>query len=220
MTRWLSAAASAVPSWPADWRRPGGRSWCSNAAAAADEVYLAAGSLGTTEILLRSRDLFRTLDRVSDRLGRGWSANGDFLAFAIHSRRPVSPTRGPRVSCADSFLDGSADGPEFFLEDGGFPDLMGNVLREVATRNPLLSSIFATFGTLPKEHVPMHRVMPWFCQGIDASDGSLSLKRRSPQWPNAWRHTALPREDASAQRQSGGTAGARDAARLSAACAG
>ena len=153
---------------------------------AADEVYLAAGSLGTTEILLRSRDLFRTLDRVSDRLGRGWSANGDFLTFAIHPRRPVSPTRGPPVSCAISFLDGSADGPEFFLEDGGFPDLMGNVLREVATRNPLLSSIFATFGKLPKEHVPMHRVMPWFCQGIDASDGSLSLKRRPPP-PGRWK---------------------------------
>ena len=95
----------------------------------ADEVYLAAGSFGPTEILLRSRDLFRTLDRVSDRLGRGWSANGDFLAFAIHPRRTVSPTRGPPVSCAISFLDGSVDGLEFFLEDGGFPDLMGDILR-------------------------------------------------------------------------------------------
>ena len=39
---------------------------------------------------------------MSDWFGRGWSANGDFLTFAIYSRRPISPTRGPPVSCAIS----------------------------------------------------------------------------------------------------------------------
>ena len=45
----------------------------------ADVVVLAAGTLGSTEILLRSRDLGLP---VSDRLGRGFSGNGDVLAFA------------------------------------------------------------------------------------------------------------------------------------------
>ena len=151
----------------------------------ADEVYLAAGSLGTTEILLRSRDLFKTLGRVSDWLGRGWSANGDFLSFAIYPRRRVSPTRGLPVSCAISFLDGSIHGPGFFVEDGGFPDLMGNILGEVVRRNPFLSARFAAFGKLSKGQVPLHRVMPWFSQGIDASNGRLRLKRRSAP-PGRW----------------------------------
>ena len=152
----------------------------------ADEVYLAAGSLGTTEILLRSRDVFRTLDCLSDRLGQGWSANGDFFTLAFHPLRPVSPSHGLPVSCAISFLDGSVDGLEFFVEDGGFPDLMGEVLREAARRNPLLSSVFSTFGRLSRKHVPLHCIMPWFSQGVDSSDGTLSLKRRSPP-PGSWK---------------------------------
>lgn len=40
--------------------------------------FLAGGSLGTTEILLRSRDHGLS---VSDKLGTGMSGNGDILAF-------------------------------------------------------------------------------------------------------------------------------------------
>jgi cholesterol oxidase len=46
----------------------------------AKTVMLAAGTLGSTAILLRSRD--RGL-AVSDRLGEGFSANGDIIAFAL-----------------------------------------------------------------------------------------------------------------------------------------
>ena len=152
----------------------------------ADEVYLAAGSLGTTEILLRSRDVFRTLGRVSARLGEGWSANGDCLTLAIHRDRPVSPTRGPTVSCALSFLDGSVSGEKFFVEDLGFPGSMGNIVREVAGRNPLLASAFASFARAPRKHIPLDCVVPWFGQAMDASDGTLSLKRR-PALPGRWK---------------------------------
>ena len=153
---------------------------------AADEVYLAAGSLGTTEILLRSRDVFRTLGRISGRLGHGWSANGDFLTLAMHRDRAVLPTRGPTVSCAVSFLDGSVAGQRFFVEDLGFPDRLGDIVREVARRNPLLSSVFAAFGKLSSRHFPLDRTMPWFSQAVDASDGILSLRRR-PSPPDRWK---------------------------------
>lgn len=46
----------------------------------AKTVMLAAGTLGSTAILLRSRDLGLA---VSDRLGEGFSANGDIIAFAL-----------------------------------------------------------------------------------------------------------------------------------------
>ena len=52
----------------------------------ASRVVLAAGVLGSAEILLRSRSL--GLD-LSDRLGLGFSANGDALGFAFNGRPAV-----------------------------------------------------------------------------------------------------------------------------------
>jgi cholesterol oxidase len=42
-------------------------------------VVLAAGSLGTTELLLRCRDEYQTLPNVSRLLGHGWSSNANVL---------------------------------------------------------------------------------------------------------------------------------------------
>ena len=153
----------------------------------AAEVYLAAGSLGTTEILLRSRDVFGTLGRLSERLGQGWSANGDFLTLAFYPQRALSPTRGPTVSGAISFLDGAVAGQGFFVEDGGGPDMMGQLLREVVRRNPSLPSIFPALGKATNQRTPLSGVMPWLGQGMDAADGTLRLKPRNrPQGTGAW----------------------------------
>ena len=143
----------------------------------ADEVYLAAGSLGSTEILLRSRDVFKTLGRLSARLGEGWSANGDFLTLAFYRDRPVSATRGPTGSAAISFLDGSVDSQKFFVEDGGFPDLISKAMREVAKRNPRLSSIFPALGESAGKTSARQFIMPWLGQAVDGSDGTLRLTR-------------------------------------------
>ena len=130
---------------------------------------------------MRSRDVFDALDRVSDRLGRGWSPNGDFLTLAIHRDRPVSPMRGPTVAGAISFLDGSIGDRKFFVEDGGFPEVIGDIVREVARRDPLLSSSVAAFGKLLGVQAPLDCIMPWFGQAMDASDGTLRLRRRNAQ---------------------------------------
>jgi cholesterol oxidase len=53
----------------------------------AKTVVLAAGTLGSTEILLRSRE--RGL-KLSDRLGEGFSANGDIIAFALGKETKVN----------------------------------------------------------------------------------------------------------------------------------
>ena len=73
-------------------------------------VVIAAGSLGSTELLLRCRDEYRTLPNVSAKLGHGWSSNGDFLTPAFYVDRTISPTRGPTITCAIDYLDGSVDG--------------------------------------------------------------------------------------------------------------
>jgi cholesterol oxidase len=93
-------------------------------------VVLAAGSLGSTELLLRCKEQYRTLLNVSDFLGQNWSSNGDFLTPALHvTRRPVYPGRGITIAGSINFLDGHPDDRDkpherrrrFIIEDGGFP---------------------------------------------------------------------------------------------------
>ena len=61
-------------------------------------VVVAAGTLGTTELLLRSRDLTRTLPKISSRLGHGYSANGDFLGNIQNADTNLEPWIGPDVT--------------------------------------------------------------------------------------------------------------------------
>jgi cholesterol oxidase len=50
----------------------------------ANRVILAAGSLGTTELLLRCRDQFKTLPQISPVLGRQWSSNANFISMGLY----------------------------------------------------------------------------------------------------------------------------------------
>ncbi len=68
----------------------------------ADRVVLAAGSLGTTEILLRCRDQYKTLPSLSPTLGTRWSANANFISMAVvlerRARQAVDRSRRSRAS--------------------------------------------------------------------------------------------------------------------------
>jgi len=68
-------------------------------------VVLSAGTLGTNEILFRSRDGAKTLPNVSRQLGRGYSGNGDFLGSIQNSRFDLEPWRGPDVTSVMKFFD-------------------------------------------------------------------------------------------------------------------
>ncbi|MEZ5774773.1 MAG: GMC family oxidoreductase N-terminal domain-containing protein [Hyphomicrobiaceae bacterium] len=74
-----------VEPFPADPKAAGSSS--GPMAVAADIVVLAAGTLGSTEILLRSRAAGLPL---SARLGEGFSANGDIIAFGYNGRERVN----------------------------------------------------------------------------------------------------------------------------------
>lgn len=156
--------------------------------ATARVVVLGAGSLGSTEILLRSRDLAGTLPNVSPFLGRNWSSNGDFLTPAIHPfhRPPVNPTRGPTITAAIDFLDGDDQGYEFFIEDGGFPDLARLLLERLANRDgqdDRERALHESARILTRLNL-LNQVMPWFAQGRDAANGILSIRngRLFLQW--------------------------------------
>jgi cholesterol oxidase len=73
-------------------------------------VVLAAGTLGTNELLLRCRDETRALPNVSPRLGHGYSGNGDFLGSIFDADVDLDPFRGPDVTTVVSYFDGERPG--------------------------------------------------------------------------------------------------------------
>ncbi|MFP5441140.1 MAG: GMC oxidoreductase [Gammaproteobacteria bacterium] len=158
----------------------------------ARNVVVAAGSIGSTELLLRCRA--RGLPRLSSMLGRRWSANGDFVTPAYYPGREVSPTRGPTISSCIDYLDGSFDGRPVFIEDGGFPDLLGNLLGQMG-RSWYGRWQLRRYGLLPggimqavRNRDPLAQVMPWFGQSRDESNGELYLGR---PWYAPWRRDVL-----------------------------
>jgi cholesterol oxidase len=85
-------------------------------------VVLAAGTLGSTRLLLASRT---KLPRLSHQLGQRFSSNGDLLLFARNCVDPQSghprdlaPSRGPTIT---AYATGGAAGEEFWVEDAGGP---------------------------------------------------------------------------------------------------
>jgi cholesterol oxidase len=87
----------------------------------APELYLGAGTLGTNEILLRSREQGL---KLSDQLGLGFSNNGNFAGFCVGTAHPVQPTRGPMNTCHINFL---LDGRRLIVEDCAIPSMTATV---------------------------------------------------------------------------------------------
>ena len=141
-------------------------------------LVLAAGSLGSTELLLRNRDLHGTLPHLSPRLGEAWSSNGDFLTPAFYADREVDASAGPTIASIIDFEDGSIDGHQFWIQDGGIPDLLlalairraADPAASVVTK--LLADKLLAF--LDRDQ-PLRGVIPWFAQAVDAANGRLSL---------------------------------------------
>lgn len=86
----------------------------------ARRVILSAGCLGSTELLLRNRDLHGTLPNVSERLGHGFSGNGNSIALLTglsDDPVPLEPYRGPTLVVGIKYDD-------FFIEDTGIADFV------------------------------------------------------------------------------------------------
>jgi cholesterol oxidase len=146
--------------------------------ATAGRVIVAAGSLGSTELLLRCRDVASSLPGLSGFLGRNWSSNGDFLTPAVYRDRRPEPSRGPTIASRIDFLDRSEAGQSFWIQDGGFPDVLADWLRDSEAAHPKVSRFLTGLRHALTGHGPVDHVMPWFAQGVDAADGRLSLRRR------------------------------------------
>jgi cholesterol oxidase len=150
-------------------------------------VVVAAGSMGSTELLLRCRDVTKTLPGISDSLGKNWSSNGDFLTPALYLHRDIWPDRGVAIGAVIDYLDGSDNGKTFWIQDGVIPNVMGKYFEAIIDRvqkSPEEAQLFNKFSmqsllqhvTLLSANLDVFRhIMPWFAQGVDAGNGELLL---------------------------------------------
>src|SRR5215213_4699634 len=88
----------------------------------AKTVVLAAGSLGSTEILLRSS----TKLKLSKKLGFQFTTNGDLLGVINPTKEVVDASRGPIVTSIVAFK-GSSGKFAYTIEDSGIPKMFAEL---------------------------------------------------------------------------------------------
>ena len=166
-----------------------------------DRLVLAAGTFGSTYLLLKNRE---ALPGLSDRLGKRFCGNGDLLTFALKSleegadRRPriLDPGYGPVITSTIRVPDALEGGPgrAYYIQDGGQPQIAswivetGNLpgvirraLRLVVRlvkkwlrfdrRSDIGREIAAAFGPATLSS----STMLLFGMGRDIPDGNMSL---------------------------------------------
>jgi cholesterol oxidase len=147
----------------------------------APRVIVAAGSLGSTELLLRCRDEYRTLPALSSLVGTHWSPNANFLSLGRYGgeRGRVRQSVGVSISSVLDFTDGSFKNQRFVIEDDGFPNVVLNVLKAYLD-NELVSSVGSSLleqlERHLREHYALSDLMVWLGAGMDAADGRFALK--------------------------------------------
>lgn len=176
----------------------------------ADTVVLAAGTLGTTALLLRSR---RHGLALSPRLGHRFSANGDIIAFAYNARdrvhgigigHPAKPGLDPVGAAVTMEIE--IDDPDdlahsMYVQEGVLPSSLG----------PLLPVMFVPGGKLIGAaqalirgvyEGPLSRTHTFFVVSHDDASGEIVLDGDEPaiRWPRVNDQPVYARVDAALQK--------------------
>ena len=140
----------------------------------ADIVVIAAGTIGSTAILLRSKD--RGL-AISDAVGQRFSGNGDVLAFAYNTNRPIHgvgfgarrrgrvPDVGP---CITGIID-HRDTPDlragFVIEEGSLPGAIGTLLPVIlSAASALVGQSVGSGNWLKRQFNQLKQRVKWLKQ--------------------------------------------------------
>ncbi len=161
----------------------------------AEMVVLAAGTLGSTEILLRSAESGLS---VSDRLGQRFSANGDIIAFGYGGGETVNAIGVGHPPKIEEFLVGSAvtgqleyrDADDldmqFAVQDGALPSAIAPILPVMFVPNGrLLGAVQSLISGVYKG--PFSKLQTFFAVSHDDAAGRFELRdgRLAIVWPNA-----------------------------------
>jgi cholesterol oxidase len=183
----------------------------------ADMVVLAAGTLGSTEILLRSRERGLAL---SDRLGERFSANGDIIAFGYGAKVPVDaiglghPPKveglavGACVSGQIEIVDAADLAKSLTIQEGVLPSALAPILPVLFIPNGrLLGALKSLIAGVYKG--PFAGLQTFFAVSHDSSGGRMVLDddRLALVWPGARDEPVYRRLDAALEalvRKAGG----------------
>jgi cholesterol oxidase len=182
-----------------------------------DMVFLAAGSLGSTEILLRSRAAGLPL---SEKLGERFSGNADVLGFAYDAADDIvgigvaeaegEDMPGPCITGTIDLRDGASLDDGMIIEEGTVPSALAPILQAT------LAAMAAAVGRNPgpaagPAHGGIHRLGTWLLpsaarkalrrtqtflvMGHDGGHGRLCLEddRLRIQWPAVGRTPVFDR---------------------------
>jgi cholesterol oxidase len=176
--------------------------------AEAARVFLCAGSINSTELLLRCRDEYQSLPKLSAKLGHCYSGNGDFISFAFDTDRVFEPCNGPTITTATVYDRARAAQPGWFvLEDGGYPPELSRLVQLLHPKGALLEELakapavgelrlaLAAHAGTEVRGDPQHTAV-FLLMGRDRANGVIKLKSPAPgivvQWDAA---SSLPLYD-------------------------
>ena len=186
---------------------------------AADVVVVAAGTLGSSEILLRSAQ--RGLP-LSDRVGQKFSGNGDMVGFAYNNDREINGVGRGAVASTDStppgpcsngvmrFVDANDMTQEGVLEDGVLPSAFAAFLPALFAAGAKLTGVDTDPGVADKlqelarelrsnvlgsQQGAVHNTLFMVAAGHDTAAGTLYLDndRLRARWPNAGKQPQIER---------------------------
>lgn len=161
-----------------------------------ERVVVSGGSLGSTQILLKCRDVHKTLPALPARLGQRFSGNGDMLfSGVLGTDRAVEPGDGPSITIgADFSREGSKH--RIYIEDLGFPNpflwLLEGTLPSASRSWGLVRAVGSYVGAMLGVHGKRgsrigfeaenlfagnrtEHFLPFLGMGTDAADGVLKL---------------------------------------------
>ncbi|WP_295546742.1 alkaline phosphatase D family protein [uncultured Pseudacidovorax sp.] len=202
----------------------------------ARHVVLAAGTFGSTEILLRSRLAQTDADGLrwhglstSERLGERVSGNGDDVACIAELEAPANalgetsagpndePT-GPTISAMIRFRDGADARLSTLVQDGGVPGLLGPVFQELIQTlttvarldDPAAPPADGSDDLAPQPQVRTHS-LTLLGMGHDDSPARIELDAQGDRvrwlWPRPEQAEAPPLHRARVQAGTGGRHG-------------
>ena len=109
-------------------------------------VILAAGTLGSTEILCRSKSNGL---QISNAVGTNFSTNGDLFAAVLPTKENVDASKGPMLTSIARFKDEDNGKFSFSIEDLGIPKMVSEILPPILLQMVLGKS---AGSFLPQSH--------------------------------------------------------------------
>ena len=177
----------------------------------AKTVVLSAGTLGSTEILLRSREEGLP---VSDSLGQRFSANGDIIAFALggeqrvngigvgHPPKFVGAAIGACVTGEIELHDNGRLDHSMFIQEGVLPSALAPLLpvffisggRLLGAAQSLIKGVYQG---------PFQNLYTFFVVSHDEAKGRIKLENGKAQieWPNVAEQPVYARVDAALSQE-------------------